>query len=143
MNLTASLCLSYVHMDCMRSVCINFLIFFLSECGGILSGFSGIINGMRLYSSPEFNHAENCVWEIDNHKAKEVYLKFQNNVTSLCNSSFKVSNNNQILVIIIARRNQINKLTKQINVIKCIKVKKDYKSTFKVVLVDRCKRKPH
>lgn len=81
---------------------------------------------MQLYSSPEFNHPENCVWEIDNHEA-EVYLKFQNNVTSLCNSSFKVSHNNQILVIIIERRNQINKLTKQINVIKCIKVKKDYK----------------
>nr|XP_022319659.1 cubilin-like [Crassostrea virginica] len=65
-----------------------------TECGGILSGFSGIIAGMQLYSSPEFNHAENCVWEIDNHEAEEVHLKFQNNVTSLCKTSFKLTDAN-------------------------------------------------
>ena len=95
--------------------------FFLSECGGILSGFSGIINGMQLYSRPEFNHSDNCVWEIDNHKAEEVYLKFQNNVTTLCNSSFTVSYNSQIHIIITDRRNRpCVAIYKQCNFIKCM-----------------------
>lgn len=59
-----------------------------TECGGLLSGFSGTI--ASLGDAPNLISEERCVWEVDTPSAKSIYLRSQDNFTRLCNDSLKL-----------------------------------------------------
>lgn len=59
-----------------------------TECGGLLSGFSGTI--ASLWNTPDIISEERCAWEINTPGGKSLYLRSNENFAHLCNDSLKL-----------------------------------------------------